>query len=61
MNINYNYLFKILFIGNSGTGKSAIVNRYTEDIYNNEIGSTIGVDFKIKTSNFKDSTIKLQI
>eukprot|EP00826_Nyctotherus_ovalis_P054154 TRINITY_DN707_c0_g2_i3.p1 TRINITY_DN707_c0_g2~~TRINITY_DN707_c0_g2_i3.p1 ORF type:complete len:210 (-),score=53.95 TRINITY_DN707_c0_g2_i3:149-778(-) len=57
----YNYLFKILLIGNSAVGKSCLLLRYTDDIFNENYISTIGVDFKIKTVTHRDSVIKLQI
>lgn len=62
MNFNeYDYLFKILLIGDSGVGKSAILNRYCDDSYSDNYISTIGVDFKIKTINIDNLTIKIQI
>jgi Ras-related protein Rab-1A len=48
-------------IGDSGTGKSALMNRFTDDIFNPSYISTIGVDFNIKTITHKDKTIKFQI
>jgi small GTP-binding protein len=45
--IQYNYLFKIALIGDSGIGKSSILLRFTEDNFREDTTSTIGVDFKI--------------
>lgn len=61
MNINYDYLFKILLIGDSGTGKSAMLNRYVDNNFEYDISSTIGVDFKIKYLLHNNNTIKLQV
>ena len=61
MNINYDYLFKILLIGDSGTGKSAMLNRYVDNNFDYDISSTIGVDFKIKYLLHNNNTIKLQV
>lgn len=62
MNIlEYDYLFKILMIGDSGVGKSALLNRYCDDFYSDNYISTIGVDFKVKTIEVNGLTIKLQI
>lgn len=58
---NYDYLFKILLIGDSGVGKSSIVLRFIDDTYTDRYISTIGVDFKIKTININNKIIKLQI
>ena len=59
--MDYDYLFKILLVGDSGVGKSSILLRYTDNEYKPEYISTIGVDFKIKTIVDCDKTIKLQL
>ena len=61
MEPDYDYLFKIIIIGDSGIGKSAVLFRFADDIYNNNYISTIGVDFKIKTIFVNSKIIKLQI
>jgi Ras-related protein Rab-1A len=61
MELNYDYLLKIIIIGDSGIGKSAILFRFADDIYNDNYISTIGVDFKIKTIFINGKMIKLQI
>lgn len=61
MNMDYDYLFKILIIGDSGVGKSALLVRYCDDTFNDTFISTIGVDFKIKTIEVDGKNIKLQI
>jgi len=58
---DYDYLFKILLIGDSAVGKSSIVNRYVDDMYDPRFLSTIGVDFKIQTFERNGKVIKLQI
>jgi Ras-related protein Rab-18 len=41
--------FKLLLIGDSGTGKSSLLLRFTDDLFlEEEMSSTIGVDFKVK-------------
>ncbi len=59
--MDYDYLFKILLVGDSGVGKSSILLRYTDDEYKPEYISTIGVDFKIRSLLDGDKTIKLQL
>ena len=43
---------KILIIGESGVGKSSLLLRFTDDLFDVEIPATIGVDFKGKTKIF---------
>eukprot|EP01111_Echinosteliopsis_oligospora_P013643 TRINITY_DN4940_c0_g1_i1.p1 TRINITY_DN4940_c0_g1~~TRINITY_DN4940_c0_g1_i1.p1 ORF type:complete len:257 (-),score=75.05 TRINITY_DN4940_c0_g1_i1:37-807(-) len=57
----YNYLFKIILVGDSSVGKSSVLKRFTEDVYTGDYNSTIGVDFKIRTIASKGRVIKLQI
>jgi small GTP-binding protein len=59
---NYNYLFKIALIGDSGIGKSSILIRFTENDFKDDTTSTIGVDFKIMSVDFGNGTFaKMQI
>ena len=59
--LQHDYLFKVLFIGDSGTGKSSLILRFVDDSFNTSFISTIGVDFKIKTVDIDGSKIKMQI
>ena len=61
MQVDYDYLFKILLVGDSGVGKSCLLNRFTDNIFTENYISTIGVDFKIRTVEIDGKTIKLQI
>jgi Ras-related protein Rab-18 len=40
---------KLLIIGESGVGKSSLLLRFTDDLFDPEMSATIGVDFKVKT------------
>lgn len=57
----YDYLFKLLLIGDSGVGKSCLLLRFADKTYTDSYISTIGVDFKIRTIELEGKTIKLQI
>ena len=57
----YDYLFKLIIIGDSGIGKSCLLNRFADDIYTDTYISTIGVDFKIRTIVVNGRLCKLQI
>merc|ERR1712159_212985 len=61
MNPEYDYLFKLLLIGDSGVGKSCLLFRFADDTYQESYISTIGVDFKIRTVELDGKVIKLQI
>jgi len=61
MNPDYDYLFKLLLIGDSGVGKSCLLLRFADDTYTESYISTIGVDFKIRTIEQDQKTVKLQI
>ena len=61
-NSDYQYIFKIILIGSSGVGKSSIITRFMDQVFNQEnTKSTIGVDFKTKTMEVDNKTVKLQI
>ncbi|KAI7801076.1 ras-related protein Rab-30 [Triplophysa rosa] len=58
---DYDYLFKIVLIGNAGVGKTCLVRRFTQGLFPPGQGATIGVDFMIKTVEIKGVKVKLQI
>ena len=58
----YDFLFKVVMIGDSGVGKSNLLMRYTKGEFNIESKTTIGVEFATKTIKTPDSkVIKAQI
>ena len=61
INQDYDYLFKVLLLGDSGTGKSSLVLRYTDNIFQASLISSIGVDFKIKKKEINGKKIKIQV
>ena len=57
----YDYLFKIVLIGESGVGKSNMLSRFTKNEFNLESKATIGVEFATKCITFNKKVIKSQI
>jgi Ras-related protein Rab-1A len=57
----FDYLFKILLIGDSSVGKTSILLRYTDNKFIGEFQATIGVDFKVATKNIDNKVLKLQL
>ncbi|KAK6157543.1 hypothetical protein DH2020_011791 [Rehmannia glutinosa] len=57
----YDYLFKLVLIGDSGVGKSNLLSRFTKNEFNLESKSTIGVEFATRSLNIDGKVIKAQI
>jgi len=60
-NAAYDYLIKMLLIGDSGVGKSCLLLRFSDDSFTPSFITTIGIDFKIRTIELDGKRIKLQI
>ena len=58
---SFDHLFKILLIGDAGVGKSSILLRFTDDSFEEQMSSTIGVDFRVKTVTIDGVKTKLTI
>ena len=58
---NFDYMFKLLVIGNSSVGKTSFLFRYADDSFTSAFVSTVGIDFKVKTVFRQDKRVKLQI
>ncbi|CAK65228.1 unnamed protein product (macronuclear) [Paramecium tetraurelia] len=57
----YDYLFKLVIVGNSGVGKSSLLLRFSDDTFSDSYLTTIGVDFRFKTLEIDGKKVKLQI
>jgi len=60
---DYEFLFQLLLIGDSGVGKTCLLLRFADEAYAHSESyiSTIGVDFKIKTITVDGKRVKLQL
>jgi Ras-related protein Rab-1A len=58
---SYDELFKLVIVGDSGVGKSCFLLRYADNAFTESFISTIGVDFRFKSTSVNDKRIKLQI
>ena len=61
INDNYEYIFKIIIIGNSNVGKTSIINRFTDKEFKDKHLATLGCDFHMKTIMINEKMIKIQI
>ncbi|XP_018427246.1 PREDICTED: ras-related protein Rab-3D [Nanorana parkeri] len=58
---SFDYMFKLLIIGNSSVGKTSFLFRYADDSFTSAFVSTVGIDFKVKTVYRNEKRVKLQI
>ena len=57
----YDFIFKVLLLGNSDVGKSSMLLRFVDSVWNDAFTPTIGVDFKVKTLEINNKRVKMQI
>ena len=58
---DYDTIFKIVIVGDSGVGKTNLITRYLKNDFKPETKATIGVEFSDKKYIYKNKTIKVQI
>ncbi|KAM9147555.1 EF-hand calcium-binding domain-containing protein 4A [Pangshura tecta] len=54
-------LFKVVFVGNSGVGKSSFIHRFCYDRFLAEISATIGIDYQVKSLMVDNTQVALQL
>ena len=57
---NFDFLFKIVLIGDAGVGKTCVVQRFKSGNFLEKNGSTIGVDFTMKTVVVDGKKVKVK-
>ncbi|MBN3270372.1 RAB15 protein, partial [Polyodon spathula] len=57
----YDVLFRLLLLGDSGVGKTCLLCRFTDNEFHSSHISTIGVDFKMKTVEVDGIKVRIQI
>ena len=60
-NNNYDLIFKLVLIGDSGVGKTNILSRYISNEFSHTTKSTVGVEFGSKIIKKNDKVVKIQI
>ena len=55
----FDALYKIVLIGESNTGKTSMLLRFSDNMFSENYLCTIGVDFKIKTLKVDSKIVKL--
>lgn len=53
------YILKIIVVGDSGVGKTNLIQRYTKDKFSPEFASTLGVDFSSMDVQLKNKWVKI--
>ncbi|KAJ2220210.1 Ras- protein Rab-14 [Coemansia sp. RSA 485] len=58
---NYNYVAKLIIIGDMGCGKSSLLRQFTEEAFSEKTNHTIGVEFGTKIVDVEGEKVKIQV
>ncbi|XP_006185413.2 ras-related protein Rab-19 [Camelus dromedarius] len=58
---NFDYLFKIILIGDSNVGKTCVVQHFKSGVYAEGQQNTIGVDFTVRALDIDGKKVKMQV
>jgi Ras-related protein Rab-1A len=59
--MDFDMLYKIIVVGDSGTGKSSLMHKFCDNTFSESYISTIGIDFRVKDCEKNGKKIRLQI
>ncbi|XP_073694763.1 EF-hand calcium-binding domain-containing protein 4B [Garra rufa] len=54
-------LFKVILVGNSSVGKTALLRRFCDGQFHSATAATVGIDYSVRTLNLGDSHVALQL
>jgi Ras-related protein Rab-2A len=57
----FDYLFKMILVGDSSVGKSCMLYQYMNEQFNEQSDPTIGIEFANKEVSLNNSHVRLQI
>uniref|UniRef100_A0A7N8YGH7 Ras-related protein Rab-19 n=1 Tax=Mastacembelus armatus TaxID=205130 RepID=A0A7N8YGH7_9TELE len=58
---SFDFLFKIILIGDSNVGKTCVVQNFKSGIFSERQQNTIGVDFTVRTVDIQGKKVKMQV
>ncbi|KAG3277367.1 RAB19, member RAS oncogene family [Ictidomys tridecemlineatus] len=58
---NFDYLFKVILIGDSNVGKTCVVQHFKSGVYTETQQNTIGVDFTVRSLEIDGKKVKMQV
>ncbi|XP_055980061.1 ras-related protein Rab-19 [Sorex fumeus] len=58
---NFDFLFKVILIGDSNVGKTCVVQHFTSGVYSEAQQNTIGVDFTVRSLEIDGKKVKMQV
>ena len=58
---SYDEKIKLMVIGETRVGKTALIKKYTKNVFGGTYLTTVGIDFQEKIINVEEKSVKLQI
>lgn len=58
---DFDFLIKIMVLGNSGVGKTSFIHQFFDGTFNNKYCTTVGIDFREKTMHIDGRSISIQL